>query len=322
MKLGVFAVMFSDMPFEQALDYIASQGVQAVEIGCGGYVGDAHCQPSQLLTDDAATAALREAVTSRGLTISALSAHANPLHPDPAIGEAHRTAVTNGIRMASKLGVDTFVTFSGCPGGGPEDRTPNWVTCPWPPDFSATVKWQWEAVMIPYWRETIRFAEDHGVRVAIEMHPGFCVYAVEHALALREAVGSPALGVNFDPSHLFWQGVDPVYAIRALGDAIFHFHAKDTIIDPVNATVNGVLDTKPYNDFINRSWIFRTVGYGHSEDVWRAMVSNLRLVGYDGALSIEHEDGLMSQREGFEKAAALLKSILIEKPAGRAWWAE
>jgi sugar phosphate isomerase/epimerase len=321
MKLGVFAVMFSSMKFEKALDYIASVGVEAVEIGCGGYVGDAHCKPAQLLKDAKATANLRKAVDSRGLTISALSAHANPLHPDPKIGAAHQEAVRNGIKMAAKLGVDTFVAFSGCPGGGPGDLTPNWVTCPWPPDFSATVKWQWESVLIPYWKETMKLADDLGVKVAIEMHPGFCVYAVEHVLALREAVGSKNLGVNFDPSHLFWQGVDPVHAIRALGDSIFHFHAKDTIIDPINATLNGVLDTKPYDQFIKRSWIFRTVGYGHGEEVWRAMVSNLRMVGYDGALSIEHEDGLMTQNEGFEKAAQFLKNVIIKERAGKAWWA-
>lgn len=321
MKLGVFAVVFGDQPFEQVLDYVTSHGVQAVEIGCGGYVGDAHLKPARLLDDPAATQRFKEAIASRGLTVSALSAHANPLHPKPEIGEAHRAYIKNGILMAEKLDVDTFVTFSGCPGGGPGDLTPNWVTCPWPPDFSETVKWQWEEVLIPYWKETMKFAEDHGVRVAIEMHPGFCVYAVEHVLALRDAVGSAFLGANFDPSHLFWQGVDPVYAIRALGDAIFHFHAKDTVIDPVNTNVNGVLDTKSYKDYIHRSWIFRTVGYGHGEEVWRAMVSNLRLVGYDGALSIEHEDGLMSKAEGFEKAAAFLKNILIEQEAGRAFWA-
>ncbi|MBE7474954.1 MAG: sugar phosphate isomerase/epimerase [Anaerolineae bacterium] len=320
MKLGVFAVMFSGMKFEAALDYIKSVGVEAVEIGCGGYVGDAHCKPTELLNDVEAIAALKKAVTSRGLTISALSAHANPLHPNPDIGEQHRAYVTNGILMAEKLGVDTFVTFSGCPGGGPEDKHPNWVTCPWPPDFSETVKWQWEEVMIPYWQATHKFAIERGVRLAIEMHPGFCVYNPETALALREAVGEN-LGVNFDPSHLFWQGADPGQAIRALGRAIFHFHAKDTKIDPINATVNGVLDTKSYRDFARRSWIFRTVGYGHNEEVWRDMVSNLQLVGYEGVLSIEHEDGLMSKNEGFEKAVDFLKRIMIKQEAGEAFWA-
>jgi sugar phosphate isomerase/epimerase len=321
MKLGVFIAAFADMEFENLLDYVAGVGVNAIEVPVGGYVGDAHCKPEQMLTDDKACADFKAKIAARGLTISALSAHANPLHPDPAIGEPHRKAVENGILMAEKLGVDTFITFSGCPGGAPGDRTPNWVTCPWPPDFSQTVRYQWEQVMIPYWKEVNAFAEARGVRLALEMHPGFCVYSAEHVLALRDAVGSKNIGANFDPSHLFWQGVDPVFAIRKLADAIFHFHAKDTIIDPVNATVNGVLDTKPYSDFLHRSWIFRTVGYGHSESVWRDMVSNLRLVGYDGALSIEHEDGLMSQREGFEKAAGFLKPVIIQQEAGYAFWA-
>lgn len=321
MKLGVFIAAFASMDFEPLLDYVASVGVNAIEIPVGGYVGDSHLKPAQMLNDEAGCRELKAKIAARGLSISALSAHANPLHPNPAIGQPHREAVKNGILMAEKLGVETFITFSGCPGGAPGDMTPNWVTCPWPPDFSDTVKYQWEQVMIPYWKEINAFAEARGVRIAIEMHPGFCVYSAEHVLALRDAVGSKNIGANFDPSHLFWQGVDPVFAIRRLGDAIFHFHAKDTVIDPVNATVNGVLDTKSYSDFLNRSWIFRTVGYGHSESTWRDMVSNLRLVGYDGALSIEHEDGLMSQKEGFEKAAHFLKNILIKDDAGYAFWA-
>jgi sugar phosphate isomerase/epimerase len=321
MKLGVFAVVFGKMKFEQALDYIASVGVEAVEIGCGGYVGDAHCKAAELLQDDGAAAAFKKAVDERGLTISALSAHANPLHPDPEIGKAHKTYVTNAILLAEKIGVETIVTFSGCPGGGPEDKTPNWVTCPWPTDFSDTVKWQWQEMLIPYWQETAQFARDRGVKIAIEMHPGFCIYTAETMLALREVVGLDNLGANFDPSHLFWQGADPAYVIRTLGPAIFHFHAKDTKIDPINTNVNGVLDTKSYREYTRRSWIFRTVGYGHNEEVWRDMVSNLRLVGYDGALSIEHEDGLMSGREGFEKAVTFLKDILIKEDAGKAYWA-
>jgi sugar phosphate isomerase/epimerase len=320
MKLGVFAVLFSKMSLEKTLDYIKSVGVEAVEIGCGGYVGDAHCKAAHLLQDAAAASAFKTAVESRGLTISALSAHANPLHPDPAVGEAHRMAVTNAILLAEKVGVDTVVTFSGCPGGGPEDKHPNWVTCSWPDDFSRSVKWQWEEVMIPYWQKTAEFARQHGIKIAVEMHPGFCVYNVETLLALRMAAGDN-LGANFDPSHLFWQAADPGQAIRALGEAIFHFHAKDTKIDALNTAVNGVLDNKSYRHAIRRSWVFRTVGYGHDADVWRDMVSNLRLVGYDGTLSIEHEDGLMSGREGFEKAVAFLKDVLIQEQAGEAYWA-
>lgn len=320
MKVGVFAVLFSAAPFADALDYIRSVGVEAVEIGCGGYVGDAHCKPAQLLAEPAAVKAFTRAVADRGLTISALSAHANPVHPNPEIGEAHRAYVTNAILMAEAAGVDTVVTFSGCPGGGPGDLTPNWVTCPWPHDFTNTLKYQWDEVLLPYWEKTAAFARERGVRLAIEMHPGFCVYNPGTLLRLRDAIG-PTIGANFDPSHLFWQGVDLTQAIRTLGPAIYHFHAKDTKIDPINGGLNGVLDMTPYKEYADRSWIFRTVGYGHGAEVWSTMISDLRLAGYDGALSIEHEDGLMSAREGFEKAVSFLRAIVIKEDAGHAFWA-
>jgi sugar phosphate isomerase/epimerase len=323
MKVGVFMALLADMAFESALDYVGSVGCQTVEIGCGWYSGDAHCKPAELLPDDAAIRAFEQAVESRGLEISALSCHCNPLHPDADLARAHDNSFQNTIRLAERLGIDTVITFSGCPGGGPEDRTPNWVVCPWPPDFSEAVKWQWEEKLIPYWQQTASWAAEHGVtKIALEMHPGFCVYNPETLLKLREAAG-PSIGANFDPSHLFWQGIDPVYAIRAIGEAgaMFHFHAKDTKVDPVNATVNGVLDTKAYTDEIHRTWIFRTVGYGHGEDVWRDIISNLRLVGYNGALSIEHEDSLMSANEGFEKAVKFLQSLVIEEEPGAAYWA-
>lgn len=320
MKVGVFAVLFSAAPFTDALDYICSVGVEAVEIGCGGYVGDAHCKPAQLLADPAAVNAFASAVADRGLTISALSAHANPVHPNPEIGEAHRAYVTNAILMAEATGVDTVVTFSGCPGGGPGDLTPNWVTCPWPHDFTHTLKYQWDEVLLPYWEKTAAFARERGVRLAIEMHPGFCVYNPGTLLRLRDAIG-PTIGANFDPSHLFWQGVDLTQAIRTLGPAIYHFHAKDTKIDPINGGLNGVLDMTPYKQYADRSWIFRTVGYGHGAEVWSTMISDLRLAGYDGALSIEHEDGLMSAREGFEKAVSFLRAIVIKEDPGRPFWA-
>jgi sugar phosphate isomerase/epimerase len=320
MKVGVFTAMFRTTGFDAVLDYITSIGVDAIEIPCGGYVGDKHCKPAELLQDPAATQKLKTEIDSRGLTISALSAHANPLHPNPEIGEPHRQYVTNAILMAEKLGVDRIITFSGCPGGGPADQTPNWVTCPWPPDFSQTLEYQWSEVMLPYWEQTAKFAADHGVQIAIEMHPGFCVYNPGTMIRLREAIG-PTIGCNFDPSHLFWQGIDLSVAIRTLGAAILHFHAKDTRIDPINARLNGVLDMTSYREYNQRSWIFRTVGYGHGETVWRDMISDLRMAGYDHVLSIEHEDGLMSSKEGFEKAVQVLRNLVIREEVGQPFWA-
>jgi len=255
------------------------------------------------------------------LTISALSCHGNPVHPNKEAAAKYHTDFENTCKVAEKLGVDTVITFSGCPGDHAGAKQPNWVTCAWPPDFLEVLQYQWEDELIPYWKNAAAMAAKYGVtKIALEMHPGFCVYNPRTLLQLREAVG-PAIGANFDPSHLFWQGINPVEAIKALKGAIHHFHAKDTRVDFYNASVNGTLETTRYDDFVGRGWVFRTVGYGNGESVWRDMISTLRAVGYDGAISIEHEDGLMSVEEGLEKAVEFLKPILMYAQPAEMWWA-
>ena len=320
MKIGVFTVAFGSMPFEKALDYFAGVGVGAVEIGTGNWPGNSHCDVDKLLASEDERKKFLKAVESRGLIISALSCHGNPLHPNKEFAKANHDVHRKTVELAQKLGIERVINFSGCPGDSPNAEKPNWVTCPWPPDFSEIIKWQWDEVVIPYWKEEAKFAKAHGVKVCFEMHPGFVVYNPETMLKLRNACGD-ALGCNFDPSHLFWQGIDPTAAIRVLGDAIYHVHGKDCRIYDWNSKVNGVLDTKNYTDEINRSWIFRTIGYGHDADVWKDMLSTLRMVGYDWVISIEHEDSLMSQNEGFEKAVAFLKDAVISQMPGEAFWA-
>ncbi|HOQ97550.1 MAG TPA: sugar phosphate isomerase/epimerase [Anaerolineae bacterium] len=319
MKIGVFDSLFSQLPLEDMLELLVDAGLDAVEIGTGNYPGASHIDVDALLADKQARDAYLAEFTSRGLIISAFSVHGNPIHPNRDMAERHDEAYRKTVRLAHEMGIPIVCVFSGCPGGGPEDRQPNWVTCPWPPEFSNTLNWQWQEVVIPYWQEAGAFAQQHGVRLAFEMHPGFVVYNPETLTRLRGAVGT-VVGANFDPSHLFWQGIDPVAAIKSLEHSIYHVHAKDTAIDVQNVAVNGVLDTKPYRDIIHRSWVFRTVGYGHSLIEWRRIVSALRLVGYDYVLSIEHEDALASVGEGFSKAVAMLReSVLAETPA-QPWW--
>jgi sugar phosphate isomerase/epimerase len=320
MKIGVFTALFGQQSREQAFDYIAESGVEAVELGTGNYPGDSHVGVDNLLADEGGRKALLKAVESRKLSISALSCHGNSLHPNKEIARAHHETRRKTIQLAQQLGITRVIDFSGCPGDGPNSDKPNWVTCPWPTDFTEILDWQWNEVAIPYWKEEAKFAKDHGVKICFEMHPGFMVYNTETMLKLRDAVGD-TLGCNFDPSHLFWQGMDPVASIRKLGDAIYHFHAKDTRVDPINTTVNGVLDTKPYSDEINRSWVFRTIGYGHDYQVWKDMISMLRMVGYDDVLSIEHEDSLMSVNEGFQRAVSFLKQVVMFESTGEMWWA-
>ena len=320
MKLGVFTTLLSNLPFEEACKQFHEVGVQMVEIGCGGYPGNAHADPDTLLSDDAARAAFQATLEKYDLQISALSCHGNPVHPNKEIARAFDESIRKTILLAEKLGIHQINTFSGCPGDHEGAKYPNWVTCPWPNDFSTILEWQWNEVLIPYWKDLVAFSKAHGVdKIALELHPGFCVYNTESLLRLREAVG-PEIGANFDPSHLIWQGMDPVASIRALGDAIFHFHAKDTKIDKYNTAVNGVLDTKPYGDEIHRSWVFRTIGYGNDALYWKDIISNLRMVGYDWAISIEHEDSLMSKYEGLTKAVKFLKDVLITEDTGAMWW--
>jgi sugar phosphate isomerase/epimerase len=310
-KLGVFTVVFGRRSLSDALDRVVELGLDAVEIGTGNYPGDAH------LADD-----LAEQVRRRGLEISALSCHGNPLHPDEAFARRSHDTWVETVRLAGELGVDTIVCFSGCPGDGPGAAKPNWVTCAWPPDYLEILEWQWDEVAIPYWTEQAALARDHGVRIALEAHPGFLVYNPETALRLREACG-PEIGVNLDPSHFVWQGIDPLLAAREIGaaGALFHVHAKDVYVDPHNTARNGVLDTKHYNRFGERSWSFRSVGYGQGEQFWRDFVSALRIAGYDGVLSIEHEDGLASVDEGLSKAVEVLRASVLREPPSDMWWA-
>ncbi len=321
MKLGALSVVYQDIPLESALDRLAQLGLEAVELGTGNFPGSTHCDPDAILAEPGRAKALTGAVESRGLTISALSCHGNPLHPNPDVAHAAHEVWRKTVQVAELMEVGVVNAFSGCPGDQVGATAPNWVTCAWPPEYGDVLRWQWDECAIPYWQEQCGVARAHGVKIALEMHPGFLVYNPETAIRLRNATG-PELGVNFDPSHLFWQGIDPVRAIRRLGeaDALFHVHAKDTYLDADNIRLNGVLDTKSYELVGDRAWTFRTVGYGHSESVWRDIVSALRVVGYDGVVSIEHEDLLLSRDEGLTRAVQFLRSLLPLEPQDEAWW--
>ncbi|HBL37289.1 MAG TPA: xylose isomerase [Firmicutes bacterium] len=322
MKLGVFTVLLGDQRLDEALAYLKGLGVEAVEIGCGGFPGTAHCDAVKYLKDKSLITEFQETVKKYDLIVSALSVHGNPVHPQEEIARKFHQEYEAAVQLAAELGIDTVVGFSGCPGDSEHSKYPNWVTCPWPDDFLKILEWQWTEKLIPYWQKTAEFSKKHGInKIALEMHPGFCVYNPETLLRLRAAVGD-VIGANFDPSHLFWQGMDPVAAIRELKGAIYHFHAKDTKLDLYNTSKNGVLDTKHFTREDQRSWLFRTVGYGHGEETWKAICSELRLAGYDHVISIEHEDSLMTSTEGLVKAVAFLQKVMIAepKPTGM-WWA-
>lgn len=321
MKLGVLTVPLGSMSLAEAAKYLAGLGVQALELGAGGCPGKAHLDPEKLLGHKDKIDEVKKIIKDNGLEISVLSTHGNAVHPNKEIAKMYHDDFENTVRLANELEVDTVVTFSGCPGDSEGSKYPNWVTCPWPEDFLEVLDYQWNDVLIPYWQKEVEFVKRYGVKkVAFEMHPGFCVYNPTSLLKIREAVGD-TIGANFDPSHLIWQGIDIPSAIRALEGAIYHFHAKDTKIYRPNCDVKGVLDVDHYSNEKNRSWIFRALGYGNDYAYWKDIISTLRLVGYEGAVSIEHEDSLMSSKEGLEKAISFLKEVMIMETPGEMFWA-
>jgi len=323
MEIGILTVPLGDQSLNDALAYCAEfDGVGAVELGAGGFPGQEHIDRQELLDDESEQGALQETLDEHDLRISALATHNNPLHPDDERAERADTELREAIELANQLDVGTVTCFSGLPAGGPNDETPNWITAPWPTEHAEALEYQWD-VATEYWSEVAEHAKAHDVDVAIEMHPNMLVYEPHGMLELREATNE-YIGANFDPSHLYWQGINVTDAIRLLAeeDAIHHCHAKDTKVYEENAREKGVLDTEPYTAEPDRSWLFRTIGYGHGEDHWKDVVSTLRMVGYEGALSIEHEDSLTSAKEGLERAVDVLQRAVFETQPGDAYWAE
>ncbi len=323
MRLGIVAGVFAPDTLDSILDKIAAHGFDTVEIPTGNYGGTPCFDLDRVLTSRDLLRSLRFAIETRGLSICALSCQGNPLHPQKEVAVAHHRVMVRTLQLAAELGVGVVNVFSGCPGAHDGALFPHWAPCAWPPDFRQVLDWQWQKKLIPYWQGFTSEARKLGVRkLAIELHPGFMVYNSLTLLTLRHAIG-PEIGANLDPSHLFWQGIDPCVAIRELGEeeAVFHFHAKDTFIDPIETARNGVFDTRPYDQIADRSWFFRMPGYGHSPDTWNRIFFELRRIGYEGAISVEHEDALFSREEGITRAVAFLKDKLFRDPRPESiWW--
>ncbi|WP_100371988.1 sugar phosphate isomerase/epimerase family protein [Bacillus sp. FJAT-45037] len=322
MKLGLFTVLFAQKSFTEMLDYVKKAGIEAVEIGTGAYPGEAHCPRRELLQDAEKRKRYLDEIESRDLELESFSCHGNPISPDAAFRQESDEALFETIELASKMNVGIVNCFSGTAGDHEGAKYPNWPVAPWPNEYGDVLKWQWEEKLIPYWKKAAAYADDHGVKLALELHGGFLVHTPHTLLTLREET-SKAIGANLDPSHLWWQGIDPVAAIKILGreEAIHHFHAKDTFIDQEQVNRYGLTDMQPYGNIQTRAWNFRSVGCGHSIQEWTEMMSALRTFGYDGAISIEHEDPLLSIEEGFQTAVRNLNPLLLREAPGDMWWA-
>ena len=307
MKIGMITDSLGAMGLEPMLDAAAELGIECLEFGCGNWSSAPHLDLDALLERSGDRSAFLAKLADRKLSISALNCSGNPLHPGPE-GKRQHEVTLKTIRLAALLGIDRVVLMSGLP-GGPGDANPNWIVTDWPPECGRILEYQWNEVIIPYWRELVAYARNAGVRrLCLELHGHQAVYNPRTLLRLREAVGE-TVGANYDPSHPLWMGADPLAAVRALGSAIYYVHAKDTRIEPLAAGLDGILETRPFAAAAERSWNYVTLGYGHDETWWRQFCAALRMAGYDDVLSIEHEDAIVAPLEGVRRSVELLRRV-------------
>jgi sugar phosphate isomerase/epimerase len=311
MKLCAVSDSLGNLSFKEAAKLFADLGLAALEIGMGNWSAAPHANLRSLLGNKDERLKFLSVLEQNGLALAALNCSGNQLHPVE--GERHSEVVYDTVRLAELLGVDTIVLMSGLPAGGPNDVRPNWVTCAWPPENGEILNWQWNEKLLPYWEKLAAFAREHAIKkFCIEMHGNQLVYNVPTLLRLRKEIG-PIVGANLDPSHLFWMGADPLAAVDTLGDAIHHVHAKDTALNDAALSVAGRLETVGHEKVKDRAWNYITLGYGHGDQWWRAFCYRLRLNGYDGWVSIEHEDIVLSRIEGLRKSVALLRNASIDE---------
>jgi sugar phosphate isomerase/epimerase len=310
MKIGLNTDSLSALSLEETLDYVATVGLDCVEFGLGGWSSAPHLDIAALLADASKRERLQALLRERRLTISSLNASGNPLHPGD-VGRNDNRLASDAITLAAALGVRRVVMMSGLPGGGPDEKTPNWITSSWPLEAMDMLEWQWTERVIPFWRNLASLAEAKGIRLCVENHGRQCVYNPNSYLRLRDAVG-PTVGMNFDPSHLIWMGGDPVSAILALGaEHIYHVHGKDTRIEP-QARVNGTLDTRHVVPVVGRTWNFVPLGHGLSRRGWLEIIEALRQSRYDDVISIENEDYTLDAKAAIAESVDVLRFSIGE----------
>jgi sugar phosphate isomerase/epimerase len=308
MKIGMITDSLGQLPFAELLDTAAGLGIEQLEFAGGNWSQAPHLALDRMLDSAAARNEFTAAVSDHGIAISALNCSGNPLHPGEP-GERHRAVTKKTIALAGLLGIERVVMMSGCP-GGPGDANANWVTTSWPPETQAILRYQWEDVLIPYWRELCAYASGCGVtKLCLELHGHQNVYSAGTFFRLRDAVGD-TVGVNFDPSHLMWMGADPLAAIAALGSSIYHVHAKDTRLEAPALARDGRIEIRPAEEVGERAWNYVTLGHGNDEAWWRRFVAALQAVGYDDVLSIEHEDMAQPPIDGVAESVALLRRVI------------
>jgi sugar phosphate isomerase/epimerase len=319
-ELALMSASMLDRSWEAMLDAAVACGIGQIEACAGGHIPTRHYDPRELSADGDALARFRSTLDERELELCSFSCHGNPLHPDPERAASDHEDFVATCRVASELGVAHVSLLAGLPAGGPGDSTPNWIVNSAFPGLDDSYRWQWEERVLPYWREAASVADAHGVVLCIEPHSADVVYNTPTFERLREEVG-PTIAMNFDPSHLWWQGIDPIAAVEAAGPAIATCHVKDASLDRRRIERDGALSPVSYDRWDLRPWAFSTPGFGHDERFWARLVLALRRAAYSGTLSIECEDPWLSPGDTLTASAELLRRVLPAEPAPGVDWA-
>jgi len=283
--------------------------IRDLEVGTGGYSPLGH---SPLALSSAERRAWHARVTTRGFRVAAFNVSGNPLHPDPSIAGRHDADLRTTIELAAELGVDRIVAMSGCPAAGPgPSAAPHFPANAWLPDYAGIAEWQFEARVRPYWEEINAhvLGASPELRICLELHPGAHVFNVESYLRLHAV--APAIGVNLDPSHLFWQRMDPLAVIERLGTRIGYSHAKDVRYEPDELALNGLLDSRWPGDPARTPWDFAAVGHGvHDAPWWASFAAALASRTAAPFMSVEHEDRLVPPEAGIARSVEVLAPTL------------
>ncbi len=325
MKLGVYNAVLHDRPLPGALTVIADLGLTGIEINSGGFLPAVHIPTfDDILVSDAARDDYLGIFEGTGVSIAGLNCNGNPLHPNKLIGDRHADDIRRSIRLANRLGQHRVVTMSGLPGGEPSANHPNWIVNAWNSAALDVLDYQW-ALAADFWKDIDSLAADLDVKVALELHPQNLVFNTADVFKLIELTGATHVGVELDASHLFWQQMDPVAVVRALGPLVYQAAAKDVRINTENARLYGVLDNsfrrlsqdEPRvnlggdewaNEWPkNSAWDFVALGKGHDVAFWTEFLRALRDVDPGMLVNIEHEDTELGRIEGLEVAAQVLK---------------
>jgi sugar phosphate isomerase/epimerase len=314
--IAVLTDAFEDWSLETVAHWCGERGVAALELGVGGYSPAPHLDREALLAGSAACEAFQRRLAELGAEVVALNASGNPLHPDPAVAADHDAALRDAVRLAARLGVTRVVAMSGCPGGPRPGGGPVFAGGAWLPDMEGLWDFQWREAIAPYWRELSAWAATEAPRVDIclELHPGTSIYNAASFLELAQATEGN-IRVNLDPSHFWWQGIDPVATLEAVRGHVGFAHGKDTILHPDRIALHGVLDYRWPADADTMPWHFCAVGTGRPTAEWTTFLDALGDAGYDGPVSIEHEDPNLTSEAGVEASLAGLRAALGQEAA-------